>query len=320
MKKTAKAWLVAAASLVVIGCVLFAVVMSTAGRDRSKLSTVIYETNTYEITEAFSDLSLTTDTADIVFAPSGDGKCRVECYEEEHAKHSVSVENNTLTVSINDQRSWDEYIGFTFDSPKITVYLPDTEYGTLAIQESTGNVEIPEEFSFESVDISASTGSIDLGASARDAVRIGTSTGDIQVENISAGSLELSVSTGEVTVTGVKCSGDIAVSVSTGKAQLSDVSCESVISTGTTGNIYLDNVIAADKLSITRSTGNVSFDGSDAAEIIVRTDTGDITGSLLTDKVFIAASDTGSVEVPRTVTGGRCEIDTDTGNIKIEIE
>ncbi len=320
MKKTAKAWLIAAASLVIIGCILLAAAMSVTGRDRSKLSTVRYETNTHEITEAFSALSLTTDTADIVFALSADGKCRVECYEEEHAKHSVSVENSTLTVSINDQRSWDEYIGFTFDSPKITVYLPDAEYGALVIQESTGRVEIPEEFTFESVDISASTGSVDLGASARDAVRIGTSTGDIRVENISAGSLELSVSTGEVTVSGVKCSGDITVSVSTGKAQLSDASCQSVISTGTTGDIYLENVIAADKLSIKRSTGNVSFDGSDAAEIIVRTDTGNITGSLLTDKVFIAASDTGSVEVPRTVTGGRCEIDTDTGNIKIEIE
>ena len=320
MKKTAKAWLIAAASLVIIGCILLAAAMAMAGRDRSKLSTVRYETNAYEITEAFSALSLTTDTADIIFAPSGDGKCLVECYEEEHAKHSVSVENSTLTVSINDQRSWDEYIGFTFDSPKITVYLPDTEYGALTIQESTGNVEIPEEFTFKSVGISASTGSVDLGASARDAVRIGTSTGDIHVENVSAGSLELSVSTGEVAVSGVKCSGDITVSVSTGKAHLSDASCESVISTGTTGDIALDNVIASGKLSITRSTGNVSFEGSDAAEITVRTDTGNITGSLLTDKVFIAASDTGSVEVPGTVTGGRCEIDTDTGNIKIEIE
>ena len=319
MKNTTKAWLIAAASLVIIGCILFAVVMAVTGRDRSELSTVRYETNTYRITEPFSALSLTTDTADITFAPSDDGKCRVECYEEEHAKHSVSAENNTLTVSIDDQRPWDEYIVF-FDSPKITVYLPDTEYGALVIQESTGNVEIPEDFSFESVDISASTGSVDLGASAREAVRIGTSTGDIQVENISAGSLELSVSTGKVTVSGVKCSGDITVSVSTGKAQLSDVSCQSVISTGTTGNIYLDNVVASDKLSITRSTGNVSFDGSDAAEIIVRTDTGNITGSLLTDKVIIAASDTGSVEVPRTVSGGRCEIDTDTGNIRIEID
>lgn len=320
MKKTTKAWLIAAASLILIGCILSAAVMSMAGRDRSKLSTVGYETNTYEITGAFSALSLTTDTADIVFVPSDDGKCRVVCYEEEHAKHSVGVENNTLTVSIDDQRSWDEYIGFTFDPPKITVYLPDAEYGALTIQESTGNVEIPEEFSFESVDISASTGSVDLGASAQEAVRIGTSTGDIQVENISAGSLELSVSTGKVKVSGVKCRGDITVGVSTGKANLSDASCQSVISTGTTGDIYLDNVIAADKLSIKRSTGNVSFDGSDAAEIIVRTTTGNITGSLLTDKVFITSSGTGSVEVPGTVTGGRCEIDTDTGNIKIEIE
>ena len=79
-------------------------------------------------------------------------------------------------------------------------------------------------------------------------------------------------------------------------------------------------VIAENKFSIERSTGNVKFDGSDAAEIFVKTDTGDVTGSLLTDKVFIAQTDTGDVDVPKTVTGGRCEIMSDTGNIKIKID
>ena len=53
--------------------------------------------------------------------------------------------------------------------------------------------------------------------------------------------------------------------------------------------------------------------------MFVETDTGDVTGSLLSDKVFITKSDTGSIDVPKTVTGGKCEITTDTGDIKIEI-
>ena len=71
------------------------------------------------------------------------------------------------------------------------------------------------------------------------------------------------------------------------------------------------------KFLIKRSTGDIRFDNSDATEIFVETDTGNVTGSLLTDKVFITQTDTGNVNVPKTVTGGRCEITTDTGNIKI---
>ena len=70
--------------------------------------------------------------------------------------------------------------------------------------------------------------------------------------------------------------------------------------------------------TIERSTGNVKFDRSDAAEIFVKTNTGNVTGSLLTDKVFTTQTDTGDVSVPKTVTGGRCEIKTDTGDIKIK--
>lgn len=102
-----------------------------------------YETNIHEISETFSDISLTTDTADIVFALSNDGKCRVECYEPENAKHSAAVANDTLIIEINEQKSWYDYIGFQFGSPRITVYLPQAEYGALSISESTGRIEEP---------------------------------------------------------------------------------------------------------------------------------------------------------------------------------
>ena len=98
-----------------------------------------------------------------------------------------------------------------------------------------------------------------------------------------------------------------------------DTKCKSVISSGSTGDITLQHVIATEKLSIERSTGDVKFDGADASEILVKTDTGDVTGSLLSDKVFIVHTDTGNVDVPKTTAGGICEIQTDTGDIELDI-
>lgn len=321
MRKTTKVWLIIAASLVLIGCILFVGIMSALRWDFKKLSTVEYETNTYEINETFDDISINTDTADIVFAFSDDGKCRVECHEEENAKHSVTVEDGILTIEVIDERSLFDYIAnISFDSTKITIYLPKAEYTSLLIQEDTGDVEIPKDFTFKDIDISLSTGDVDFCASASEMIKIETSTGDIRVENISAGSLELSVTTGKVTVSSVTCKGDVTVGVSTGNVYLTDIACKSVVSSGSTGDISLDNVIAAENFSIERSTGDIKFDSSDAAEIFVETSTGYVTGTLLTDKVFITQTDTGRVDVPKTATGGRCEINTDTGDIKINID
>lgn len=323
MRTKTKIWLIIAASLVLLGCILFVGVMTTLKWDFKALATVNYETNTYEISEAFDSISMNTDTTDITFALSDDGKCRVECHEEENAKHSVTVENSTLTVELIDERTVYDFIGYigvNFDTPKITVYLPKMEYASLLIKESTRDIEIPKDFNFKDVDVSLSTGDVTFNASASEPVKIKTSTGDICVENISAGSLDLTVSTGKVTVSGVTCEGEVTVGVSTGKAKLTDIACKSVISSGSTGDILLNDVIATEKFSIERSTGDVKFDRSDAAEIFVKTDTGDVMGSLLTDKVFITQTDTGSVDVPKTVNGGKCEIITNTGDIELEVQ
>lgn len=320
MRKTTKIWIVIAASLVFVGLIMFAAVMSEYKWDFSKLSTGKYETNTYEISEEFSNLSMNTDTADIIFALSDDGKCRVECYEEEKAKHSVAVQENTLVIKMIDERTWYDYIGINFGSPKITVYLPKAEYASLFIKESTGDIEIPKNFKFEGVDISSSTGDVNFFASASKLIKIRTSTGNVCVENTSAETLDLSASTGRITVSNVICGGDANINVSTGRTNLNNIECKNLTSSGDTGDISLNHVIAAEKFSIKRSTGDVRFDGSDAAEILVETDTGDVTGTFLSEKIFFVETDTGSVDVPESITGGRCEITTDTGDIELDIQ
>lgn len=318
MNKT-KIWLIVAVSLILIGSLIFAGVMSMLEWDFTKLTTEKYETNEHTVSGEYRNIIVKTKTANVDFIPSANGGTSVVCYEAKKQQHTVSLDGDTLVVEINDERKWYDHIGIGFISPKVTVYIPQGEYNSLSVKTSTGDVDIPRELVFDSIDIAGSTGDITCRASVMGLIKIKNSTGDICLENVSAGRLDLKLTTGKVSLSDISCESDVSVEVSTGKTELTDITCKNVISDGGTGSIRLKNVIATEKFSIERDTGSVKFDRCDAAEIYIETDTGNVSGSLLTSKVFITDTDTGKVDVPRSVEGGRCEISTDTGDIEIEI-
>ena len=112
----------------------------------------------------------------------------------------------------------------------------------------------------------------------------------------------------------------IDLSASTGNIKIVNAKCVNLLSKVDTGNVLLKNVVATEKFIIETDTGDVKFVASDASDIFVKTDTGNVTGSLLTDKVIFAESDTGNIDVPKIIADEKCEITTDTGDIKITIE
>lgn len=294
-----KKMFITATVLILTGLIIFAGVMMAMKWNFKGLSTVRYETNTHTITEEYKNISVISKTADIVLSPSENGETRVVCYEMENVKHRVSMQNETLTIEVEDDREWYQHIAINFDTPKITVYIPKGEYGSLSVESKTGDVKIPSDFSFDSIDVSISTGDVKNYASVTKGIKIKTTTGDICVENVSAYYLEFSVTTGDIAA--------------------SDIDCKNFLSGAGTGDMKLKNVIAEEKMVIEADTGDITFKKCDAGEIYVKTDTGDVSGSLLSKKVFLCETDTGSVKVPKSTVGGRCEITTDTGDIKIEI-
>lgn len=318
MSKKTKFWLITAISLILIGCTTLAAVMFILKWDFSKLSSFKYETNNYQLNESFDNISINTDTAKILFVPSQDEKTSIVCYEDTKVKHLIEVEKNTLSIKVVDTRKWYEYIGINFGSPKITVSLPEKKYGEMFIKASTGGVEIPGDFKFDSIDITESTGNVTNHASVTESIKIKTSTGNIYVENISAKNIFLSASTGKITASKLNCNGDLSLKVSTGKTFLKDIGCNNLTSTGSTGKISLENVNVSGKFLVIRSTGDVLITNCDANEIYLETDTGNVKGNFLTDKVFITETNTGNINVPKTTSGGKCEIKTDTGNINFK--
>ena len=89
MSKKTKIMLITAASLVFVGCIIFGGVMTMLNWDFTKLSTAKYETNHHKINEVFTNITVVTNTADIVFVTAENGESNVVCYEQYKMKHSV---------------------------------------------------------------------------------------------------------------------------------------------------------------------------------------------------------------------------------------
>ena len=169
------------------------------------------------------------------------------------------------------------------------------------VKENTLLVEVNDNRKwYEHIGISTSKITIYLSKNEYDEFITESDTGNIRIKSINANKFDLSTSTGNLKIVNTKC--------------------KNLFSESDTGNILLENVIASEKFKIETDTGNVKFKDSDASDIFVKTDTGNVTGNLLTDKVIFAESDTGNIDVPKVMTDEKCEIITDTGDIKITIK
>lgn len=319
MSNAVKIWLAVALALIALGAIAFVGTMIQNGWDFNKVGTVTYTTNTCEVEEGFTNISIDVHTTKIEFVPAGNGQCKIVFFEDEKVRHSASVQNGTLVIDTVDTRKWYEHFSLSFSQPKMTVYLPPREYGSLSIETDTGDIAIPEDFSFDTLRIDGNTSSVNCSASAAHGMEIKLSTGDIRLEGIAAQELKLTTDTGRIQVNTADVGANIRIKTDTGRVQLTDTACTDLYAESDTGSITLKNVIGAGSFTVESDTGDITFDRSDAAGISVKTDTGDVTGTLLSDKVFLTETSTGRISVPKTVTGGRCEIKTSTGDIKIEI-
>ena len=317
MKKTVKLLFIIAATLILAGGLLFTCVLWASGWDFTKLSSSDYESETKEISEDFDSITVSSDTTDILLALSENGKTYVDFYKKADNYYSVSVIDGALTIELSEEK-WYKDI-FDFGQETVTVYLPEKEFADLVIDSSTSDIKISEGIRFENVNISISTGDVESYASVKSCFKISATTGDIHLNKVTANSVEISVSTGDIELENLNCTGEIKLEVSTGDAKLENVRCGSLVSTGDTGDMIFKNVIADVKYDIKRSTGDIRFTNCDAGEIYIETSTGCVKGNLLTEKVFIVKSSSGDVDVPETVTGGICKINTSTGDVELTV-
>ena len=315
--KTRNIVLLSGVGLLILGCIICGLVFALGKFNINSLNTEKLVTKEFEITEKFEDIKIKGDVEDIEFIKSDDGTARVVCREREKEPHNVRVESNTLTIDKKSDNSIHLGININTESTKVSVYLPEGLYGKLNINSDTGDVTIPETFTFGDMDIDLDTGDAKVLSSCNGQVSVKTDTGKVNIRDITAKNMSVITQTGDVELGNIKCEGSIDMKAETAENTLTDVTCSAFTSKGDTSDLSMTNVISTGDFKIERSTGDVSFDKCDAESIYIKTDTGDVSGNLLSEKVFITDTDTGHVDVPKSINGGRCEITTDTGDIKI---
>lgn len=298
MSRTKKVWLIVAACLCGGGVLIMASAFLFGGLFLGDMETGRYETNETVLSGEVREIAINTDTADVSFVLTEDSDYRVVCHEETHAKHSVQIAGGVLSVKIHNTRKWYDYINVSLESASITVYLPQSAYGALHVKTDTGNVEIPETFSFGALELSTDTGNIVCDAPVSGDVKLRSDTGNVRFGGTGAGTFTAQTSTGNVRVEGTKVSAGLTAKTSTGE-------------------ITLDGVVAAGAMEITSSTGEVELSLCDASRLQIKTSTGEVEATLLSEKQVDADSSTGDVDVPRNGHGGACVIRTSTGDITV---
>lgn len=230
--------------------------------------------------------------------------------------------------------------GLTVDLSTGDVALSDVNIlGDVKITQSTGEIAV-NGLSASALAIEGTTGDAGLAdVTVLGAVSLVRSTGDVTVSRLVAASLTAETDTGDVRFTDLTAIGAVTVTTSTGDSKYLGLSAASLsVSTGTgivsvadaavtadasvktsTGGITLANTTFGGTVTVRASTGKVTLDRADAAALDIETSTGDVKGTLRSEKVFIVRASSGRVNVPETTSGGTCKIVTNTGSIEISI-
>ena len=310
------------ASLIVVGSLLlvgggtvFAIGVARANKDANVV------TKEYPI-EGYSNVNIDLQTADLEFKVSTDGTRKVVCVEREKRYHTVNVENDTLVIKGFDSRKWYENV-FSFDwkPMSVTVYAPSEAYNEGVIKTDTGNIVIPSDYTFDKLNVEASTGNINVKSNVTTTTNVKASTGNVSLE-MKTKNLTVNTSTGDVDLNKVDVEEKAIINTSTGHIHLTETKAQNMELKASTGNVKLINTIVEENMNIKTSTGDVRFDDSDANVLIeVKTSTGDVEGTLLTGKNFQLSTHTGYIKPVESVTGlGTCKVTTDTGNIKLSVK
>lgn len=242
-------------------------------------------------------------------------------------------------------------------SGDITV-APDFRFRTLHLNSTSGNTTLTE-LEAEHLNVLSASGDILLrSVRVSEGVYLQNVSGFTRVENLTASELTTASSSGDTvlenafsgylsvrTISGVTrvhsgnfsdtsyfetSSGDIEIvdsvcgdqtlhSVS-GNVALYNVRTSAMELRSTSGDLELQNVLSDGNAHCETVSGEITLIGSDAENLELVTSSGDVSGNLLTPKIFITETASGIVDIPPTdQSGGTCYVRTTSGNISIVI-
>lgn len=306
MKKGLIVLIVVGAAILTAGSAMFGLAIAKGAFKNSSNSKEV--PNSITLTESYNKIDVNVATGDLTFKPSEDGKTKVDVIEREKIHFTADVSSDTLLIKQQDDRAFYEKWFGNFGRMKLTVYLPESTYSDLKIKVVSGDVLIQDNFTFDTQNISSTSG-------------------DIKLSNINGSSLDIDVTSGDVELTNCSYTGDISSKAVSGRHTINGVTCNKATLNATSGKFDINDLIVSGtfdsknyNLTIKGVSSDIKFKNCDARNIYMETTSGDIEGNFLTKKSFDADSTTGEVNVDSDRNAeDKCYAHSTTGDIDISI-
>lgn len=268
MKTSAKVLLIIGLLLMVAGGVVMAASWGLVGGDWYKFSITSSDVReeTVSVNENFTNISINSDSRNVILMPSEDGKCSVTAPQGSSIHTRIEVETNalknegTLCIDVNNNSKWYEHFVVStvaLEGSKIIVRLPEREYRSLTVMNGSGSTNIPKDFSFEKAEISNASGSISFYASVSDTLTLTSASGSVRAGGMECEDLTVSAVSGSIQLENIKCR-SLEIETVSGSTELVNAVSDEISAEAVSGSITLENV-KTDSLEVETVSGSVTI-------------------------------------------------------------
>ncbi|MBR5348106.1 MAG: DUF4097 family beta strand repeat protein [Lachnospiraceae bacterium] len=360
MSKVKKTSIVIAIVFIVSGFALSFTAFAMMGFDYKKFETEKYEMKETKPEGSFSKI-IVDSSVEVKFAASVDGTTRVSYPVFEDAPHDIRVEDDTLKIMVK-RGDWHWTTMFiphiSFGSAKMTIYLPKDQYESLVIESNSGDVLVPENFTFGDMTVKTTSGDVISRAQVTGAQSIKTTSGNIVDKNAKVKTLVLNATSGDIrleaanvtetlaiktfsgnvvlenvkggaNLTVDRTSGDLhindaefadaAVESTSGDSTLKNMNVSSLSVKAASGEIWIGTVQMDGDAMIKTSSGDIVLRKFDAANLTIQASSGDVSAELLSNKNYTVHTSSGSSRYPDDGGNGFCKVTTSSGDVRITV-
>lgn len=322
MIKAKKTALLISLGLILSGLIIAFIAAACLGFDPQRLNTSTFETYEQSVDGAFTDLRIRTVNSDIQLLPYDGGRCRVVYDESEHTKVDIQSDGTTLSITERDTRLWYQQIQFMYFArdPAITVYLPRESYHSLHLESTNGDMEVGDTFRFTDAELQNTNGEIVFSAGTSGKLTLGAINGSIRAANASGGPVKAKSVNGSIALQDMDVT-QLETDTTNADIRLSDITAGELSAASTNGRLRLSQTAAEGTMKLHTVNADITLDQVDAASLDITTTNGDVSGSLLSPKVFDCSTNHGDVSLPPSdPTGGTCRVKTANGDVKLFID
>lgn len=325
MSSVKKKILIASASVTAAGLILLLGLFIKIKFDPKKLNDVPQKITVHDFDSEFTGIYVETEDADVRFVISENNKTTVTCINE--TKDDIfAISNSNLTVkSVKKKKTGtvaNPVIDFREDNAAdITIALPAKSIGDFAVITKNGTVEAEDYFLFETVNASLSTenGEIHYGVGTTGQCFIENKGGKIFIENLQCDSIDTRIEAGEVHLDSLELKGKLNIESKKGEVYIDGVKCDSFNAVSESCNLDIKDFHSEVNIVAETESGNMKIRHSDTNVIRIKTVSGDVDASFESPKIYTVTSKSGTVNTPDSLSGGMCDIYSDSGDIRIKI-